>query len=89
MGYFAHIRLFALGMSCCCCFKQHTHSSVSAHNTQHPQHTHRYKIVTFNSLASQASISLLLLSAISIVLPTAALHLSFSGDSDERLSNEE
>lgn len=44
----------------------------------------------FNPLASQASISLLLLSAISIVLPTAALHLSFSGAKDDaHLSGDE
>ncbi|GBF90059.1 calcium proton exchanger protein [Raphidocelis subcapitata] len=39
----------------------------------------KYKIVTFNALAAQSSISLLLLIGIAITLPTAALHLSMGG----------
>jgi hypothetical protein len=48
----------------------------------------RFKTLRFNSLASQSSVSLLLLSAISIVLPTAALHLSMGGPDAEHLSND-
>jgi Ca2+:H+ antiporter len=48
----------------------------------------KWKIVTFNALAAQASISLLLLCAISIVLPTAALHLGMGGPHDEHLSGD-
>ncbi|KAI8474626.1 MAG: calcium/proton exchanger [Monoraphidium minutum] len=48
----------------------------------------KYRILRFNSLASQSSVSLLLLSAISIVLPTAALHLSMGGAAEEHLSSE-
>ncbi|KIY94234.1 Ca2+:H+ antiporter [Monoraphidium neglectum] len=48
----------------------------------------KFKTLRFNSLASQSSVSLLLLSAISIVLPTAALHLSMGGPDAEHLSND-
>lgn len=40
----------------------------------------RFKIQRFNSVSSQTSGSLLMLSAISIIIPTAAQHLGTSSD---------
>ncbi len=65
-------------------------SSSRVIETKHKQHhaSKRWKIVRFNALAAQASVSLLLLSAISIVLPTAALRVGMGGPDDEPLSSE-
>jgi Ca2+:H+ antiporter len=40
----------------------------------------RFKVQNFNAVANQATSSLLFLSCISIVLPTAAMQLSYSGE---------
>lgn len=48
----------------------------------------KFKILRFNPLASQSSVSLLLLAAISIVLPTAATHLSMGGPDEGHLSQD-
>ena len=65
----------------------HEHANTHTHHTTVPTPAPpRFRTLRFNTLASQASISLLLLSAISIVLPTAALRLGMGGSEEEHLS---